>query len=237
MPIDRTLFNLWVDDDGSNTVGTLINKSRIDSDILDPIDDALAAGTVAGSNTQVQFNDGGALGADAGLVYNKTTDALTTGSLVATLGQIVFPATQNASANANTLDDYEEGTWAATFTMGTSGTVTVDTGFDTGLYTKIGRQVTVTGYFTFSSVSSPLGTLIIGGLPFTLSNPTERAGWAVPALYFNGMGSGVAQVIGQFSSGTSMPISKFAAGAAAGFASGDLVGGFVIQLSMTYFTS
>src|SRR3989338_2059681 len=31
----------------------------------------------AGADTQVQFNDGGAFGADAGLVYNKTTDALT----------------------------------------------------------------------------------------------------------------------------------------------------------------
>lgn len=30
----------------------------------------------AGSDTQVQFNDGGALGGDAGLVYNKTTDVL-----------------------------------------------------------------------------------------------------------------------------------------------------------------
>lgn len=34
-------------------------------------------GTPGGSNTQVQFNDGGNFGGDAGLVYNKTTDALT----------------------------------------------------------------------------------------------------------------------------------------------------------------
>jgi hypothetical protein len=31
----------------------------------------------AGSDTQVQFNDGGAFGGDAGLIYNKTTDTLT----------------------------------------------------------------------------------------------------------------------------------------------------------------
>ena len=30
-----------------------------------------------GSDTQVQFNDGGVMGGDAGLSYNKTTDALT----------------------------------------------------------------------------------------------------------------------------------------------------------------
>lgn len=34
-------------------------------------------GTPGGSNTQVQFNDAGAFGADPGLVYNKTTDTLT----------------------------------------------------------------------------------------------------------------------------------------------------------------
>lgn len=40
------------------------------------------APSVTGSDTQVQFNDGGNLGADAGLVFNKTTDTLTTNTLV-----------------------------------------------------------------------------------------------------------------------------------------------------------
>jgi hypothetical protein len=35
-----------------------------------------AGGSVAGSDTQVQFNDGGAFGGDAGLTYNKTADIL-----------------------------------------------------------------------------------------------------------------------------------------------------------------
>ena len=35
------------------------------------------AATPGGADTQVQFNDGGALGGDAGLTYNKTTDKLT----------------------------------------------------------------------------------------------------------------------------------------------------------------
>lgn len=80
MALDRTVFNAWVDDDGTNTTGTLINKAAIDTGILDPIDAALAAlggGTPGGSNTQVQFNDSSAFGGDAGLTYNKTTDALT----------------------------------------------------------------------------------------------------------------------------------------------------------------
>ena len=36
-------------------------------------------GTPGGADTQVQFNDGGALGGDAGLVYDKTTDKLSVG--------------------------------------------------------------------------------------------------------------------------------------------------------------
>ena len=39
-----------------------------------------AGGTAAGSDTQVQFNDGGsAFGGDAGLTYSKTTDTLSIG--------------------------------------------------------------------------------------------------------------------------------------------------------------
>ena len=37
---------------------------------------------VAGSDTQVQFNDGGNLAGDSGLTFNKTTDTLTSGNLV-----------------------------------------------------------------------------------------------------------------------------------------------------------
>jgi hypothetical protein len=40
-------------------------------------------GSVAGSNTQVIFNDAGAYGGDAGLVYDKTTDVLTAGGVTA----------------------------------------------------------------------------------------------------------------------------------------------------------
>jgi len=38
-------------------------------------------GTPGGSDTQVQFNDGGSFAGDSGLTYNKTTDSLTVGKL------------------------------------------------------------------------------------------------------------------------------------------------------------
>ncbi|ATS93183.1 tail fiber protein [Synechococcus phage S-LBS1] len=47
----------------------------------------------AGSTTQVQFNDGGAFGGDSGLTFDKTTDALTAGSLRTTsLGTAAAPS-------------------------------------------------------------------------------------------------------------------------------------------------
>jgi hypothetical protein len=39
---------------------------------------------VSGTDTQVQFNDGGSLGADAGLTFNKTSDTLSTNTVLAT---------------------------------------------------------------------------------------------------------------------------------------------------------
>jgi hypothetical protein len=80
---------------------------------------------------------------------------------------ITFPATQSASTDANTLDDYEEGTWTCTITMG-SGSATLSSGANIGAYTKIGRQVTITGLFNINAVSSPSGTFTLNGLPFAL---------------------------------------------------------------------
>jgi hypothetical protein len=51
---------------------------------------------------------------------------------------ITFPATQSASSNANTLDDYEEGTW----TPVNVGMTFAGTALYNASYTKIGRLVT-----------------------------------------------------------------------------------------------
>ncbi len=80
----------------------------------------------------------------------------------ASAGQIKFPATQNASANVNTLDDYEEGTW--TPSVGGTATYTAQD----GVYTKIGRQVTVICHLTINAIGTG-STTKISGLPFTNS--------------------------------------------------------------------
>jgi len=75
---------------------------------------------------------------------------------------ITFPATQSASSNANTLDDYEEGT----FTVTTNGDGTGALSAQTGEYTKIGNICIVRILFT---VSTNFASNAIGGLPFTVS--------------------------------------------------------------------
>lgn len=82
-----------------------------------------------------------------------------------TAGQIKFPVTQNSSANANTLDDYEEGTW----TPSVGGTATYTT--QTGSYTKIGRMVCIHGTLVINVIGTG-STATVSGLPFTTSNTT-----------------------------------------------------------------
>ncbi len=94
-------------------------------------------------------------------------------------GQFVFPASQNASANANTLDDYEEGTWTPVLTFTTPGDLSVVYSTQLGKYTKIGRQVTVnffivTSTFTHTTAS---GQALITGVPFAANDSYVGAIW------------------------------------------------------------
>jgi hypothetical protein len=96
------------------------------------------------------------------------------GAAIPSSGQgITFPAAQDASSNANTLDDYEEGSWtpASSFTGG-NGTRT-DT--VTGKYTKIGDMV----YANFDiaiTKGTASGNLSVTGLPFARGGQDNRGG-------------------------------------------------------------
>jgi hypothetical protein len=82
------------------------------------------------------------------------------GVLDLAIGQIKFPATQNASSNANTLDDYEEGT----FTPNVGGNATYSK--QEGNYTKIGNMVYVRGELIITGIGTGSPEQILG-LPFT----------------------------------------------------------------------
>ena len=82
---------------------------------------------------------------------------------------ITFPATQSASTDANTLDDYEEGTWTPVI-GGDGGESGQSYSGQTGHYTKTGRVVTVNFRVVLSAKGTITGSVVIKGLPFTTQN-------------------------------------------------------------------
>ena len=128
----------------------------------------LSAPAVAGTNTL-------SLPAQTATLATLTTPSFATtigvgGATAAASGAgITFPATASASSNANTLDDYEEGTW--TPTVGGTSTYNVEV----GRYVKIGSQVTVWGEMWINVLGTG-STETISGLPFTSANITDIRG-------------------------------------------------------------
>jgi hypothetical protein len=85
---------------------------------------------------------------------------------------ITFPATQVASSDANTLDDYEEGTWTIGIAFGGASTG-ITYSQNTGKYTKVGRLVTVFGAVDLTNKGSATGNASITGLPFSIGGASS----------------------------------------------------------------
>jgi hypothetical protein len=104
-----------------------------------------------------------------------------------TLNGITFPATQVPSADANTLDDYEEGTWTPVIVSQT-GSLTAYT--SSGTYTKVGRTVYINGKFTVTTPGTASGYVSVGAYPFS-PNPNfdtqgvAREGASSGDIYFS----------------------------------------------------
>lgn len=81
-----------------------------------------------------------------------------------------------AAAGGSVLDDFvNKGTYTATLTCGTSGTITLNSTNNKLAYTVIGDEVVVSGHIVVDSVSSPVGDLRLN-LPFTSANLSGNAG-------------------------------------------------------------
>jgi hypothetical protein len=102
------------------------------------------------------------------------------------LNGVTFPATQSASSDANTLDDYEEGTWTPTL-VAIVGSFTSNPTYSTqtGTYTKIGRFVYCNFRITLSNKGTTTGAPYagIGGFPFTVGAAVLGTG----NLYFTNL--------------------------------------------------
>lgn len=77
---------------------------------------------------------------------------------------IKFPATQVASSDANTQDDYEEGTWTPADGSGAGLTITIGN----AVYIKIGKFVFISCFITYPPQANGAAAKITG-LPFTVS--------------------------------------------------------------------
>lgn len=127
---------------------------------------------VAGANVAYMNSTG--LQMTGGQIIAGSNTLLTASGLIYANAGIAFPATQVSSADANTLDDYEEGTFTPTLTA--SGYVFTH-GNQTGIYTKIGNLVFFKIYMatTYSSGSGATNGTITG-LPFTASGSAANYG-------------------------------------------------------------
>lgn len=101
----------------------------------------------------------------------------TSGAKLQTSDGITFPATAVASADANTLDDYEEGTWTPTL----EGEMSAGSGTyleRIGTYTKTGNVVHC--WITLSwTAHTGTGPMRITGLPFAAKSSPSLI-WSVP---------------------------------------------------------
>ena len=124
---------------------------------------SLIQSTISGTGTYLPmvFQTGG--GESLRISATSKAVILAGGNTSANGTGITFPATQAASSDANTLDDYEEGTWTPTLTGWNSITYVVRV----GLYTKIGNQVTCWFDISVSAGTSTAGGVLVTGLPFT----------------------------------------------------------------------
>jgi hypothetical protein len=234
--IGNNTTNAMINISGDNGGGDTFLNFKADSDII---------------KAQIQ---GGKNGATAGNLYLKTlkSSVLTTSVTLNHLGDVTidngnlvigtsgkgidFSATSNGSGTTGSelLNDYEEGTWTPTFTASTSGTITVNSGQTLGKYTKIGRQVTVNGTFTVTSVSSPLGEWRIQGLPFT-SAAGANARTAVSVLADGLETTATTSIVGYVDpSVTFITLYKYAAGIVSTLAP-DVKAGSYVFVTATYF--
>ena len=100
----------------------------------------------------------------AGTVQNGSTISVGNATPSTSGVGITFPATQSASSDANTLDDYEEGTW----TPSLGGNTTYNANGQYGQYVKIGKMVSISGIIDVNTIGTGSATTI-SGLPFTVS--------------------------------------------------------------------
>ena len=149
--------------DGSNSriadVGTgyLINTSNGDGILFQHSSGQNLAKFFTGGAVELYHN------------FNKKFETMSTGARVQ--GGLLF---NSDTAAANTLDDYEEGTWTPDW-RGASALGTTSYGsYNAASYVKVGSQVTVRGHSQITGSSGGSGFWFINNLPFLVGGGDDR---------------------------------------------------------------
>jgi hypothetical protein len=164
-------------------------------------------------------------------MHAQTINGTTVNGTTVNASALKFPATQVPSADANTLDDYEEGTFTPTLNFGgaTTGITYVDQNAD---YTKVGRAVHFRIYLKISAKGSATGAATISGLPFT---PQAAPRYSNVSIYASDMSGITAQLQG-FLNGTAVQLTHAGmAGTAANVTDANFANFTALMIAGTYF--
>ena len=150
--------------------------------------------------------DGRDISADLDQAVKTTSSPTFAGVTVTTFtsSQIAFPASQSASSDANTLDDYEEGTYTPSWT-GTG--VSIGNGTLEGRYIKIGKQVTTHIRFVFGSSSNAGSGSWNFSLPFTAETASGFA-YLGPVMGTDSLAGNYFAFAQAFAAGTTLQITS-----------------------------
>jgi hypothetical protein len=140
------------------------------------------------------------------------------------------------TASANTLDDYEEGTWTLGIEFGGASAGVTYTQTE-GKYTKIGNQVTATGFLVLSSKGSSTGTATITGLPFAVANSNGFSNGGAIGFFNTISFADILQLYAETNSSDIYFSQVSNAGSFANTTDANFANNSRIQFSLTYFTS
>jgi hypothetical protein len=180
IPFAAGINSSLVTDATSTTTGSIITAGGVG------IAKALYVGTtanIAGASTFAAVN--------ASTLVTTTSIGVGNVTLSGSGSGVQFPATQSASTNANTLDDYEEGTWTPVDGSGASLSFTTAN----ATYTKVGRFVSLVCSLSFPSTASA-SVANISGFPFTIATNAYPPAITMTDALINIVGNGMSATTG-----------------------------------------
>ena len=197
-----------IDSNGNVGIGT--SSPAFVLDVNHPSDNGLARFTSGDADAYITLSDVNSssaynkIGVITHDMYFNTNNAErmridSSGHVIAPYG-VTLGAAVGTYAAANTLDDYEEGTWTPTI-VGHTGASGQSYSIQNGQYTKIGSFVHCTFDVQLSAVGTLSGTYVnISGLPF--GGAGSNLGGTANIGYYSGFDGNTDHPIGAYISGS-----------------------------------